>query len=80
MEVIGLDMSEAGLTGCDFRNAVMERVKLHDAIIKDARFKGTDLRGAELDGFGLTQAISIKGATISNDQASQLRQSGLFVS
>lgn len=58
----------------------MDRVIFKDASLKETRFQGTDLRGADMGGLTLADAAVLKGATITREQASQiLKQFGLDV-
>ncbi len=45
---------------------------LRNALLKNARFAGSDLRDADLGGLRLTDAVQFRGATISHAQAALL--------
>ncbi|MCY1379276.1 Pentapeptide repeats (9 copies) [compost metagenome] len=67
-----LDLSEADLSGCDFRETIFEGGSLRNAHLKLARFEGADLRDVDLGGLRLANAAPFKGATISHRQAAAL--------
>jgi uncharacterized protein YjbI with pentapeptide repeats len=45
---------------------------MRDARLLDSRFQGADLRAVDMGGITLDQAMTLKGAIISKDQASSL--------
>ena len=60
-----VDLSDADLAGCDFRDAVLIGASLRNARIAQARFDGADLREADLSGLKLVDLRVLRGATIS---------------
>jgi len=74
-----LNLSEADLSGCDFRDAQFDGGSLREAHLKNTRFEGADLRTVDLSGITLNAlAQSFKGCILSMDQAVAL-VSGLGV-
>ena len=68
-----LNMADADLGGCDFRDAVFEGGSLREANLKNAQFDGADLRSVDLSGLTITLvAQQFKGAMLSMEQAAAL--------
>ena len=70
--LIGLDLADADLGGCDFRDAVFEGGSLRGANMKGARFDNADLRETDLGGVRLADAKLFQGAWITPRQAAEL--------
>ncbi len=68
-----LQMADADVSGCDFRDAVFKGGSLRNAHLKNAQFAGADVRSVDLGGLSLNDLVqSFKGAVISHDQAATL--------
>ena len=74
-ELEEMDLTSAGLGGCDFRGAVLERCRLGNAHLSTARFSGADLRTVDLGELSFSSVSNFKGAIISKDQATELLKS-----
>ena len=71
--VARLNLADADLGGCDFRDAQFEGGSLRDANLKNAQFEGADLRTVDLSGLTITSvAQQFKGAVLSMEQAAAL--------
>jgi uncharacterized protein YjbI with pentapeptide repeats len=70
--VTGVHFEYAHLKGCDFSEAVFDESSLRNATLERCKFRGADLRGASIMGFTLATIRAMKGAIISQDQASYL--------
>ena len=68
-----IDFSQADLRQCDFRATIFEECSLRDANMTGSRFDGADLWGVDLSGLRLIDASLFRGATVSREQAGQLR-------
>ena len=68
--LVGVDFSEADLSGCDFTQAVFEDCRIENPIVSpETSFAGADLRGARLSNVRLDIARAT-GAVISRSGAS----------
>ena len=68
--LVGVDFSEADLSGCDFTQAVFEDCRIENPIVSpETSFAGADLRGARLSNVRLDIARAT-GAVISRSEAS----------
>ena len=75
-----LDLSDADLGGCDFRDAHFDGGSLIGASLKRARFDGADLRRVDLGKLTADNVASFRHATISFEQAAALASAfGLLV-
>jgi len=71
---VGVDLSEADLTGSDFSQATFEDCVLHSPLLdSDTRFDGADLRGAKVGNLRIDRA-SFKGALFTTSQAGRLME------
>lgn len=68
-KLVGVDSSEADLTGCNFTDTVFEDCGIENAVVSAKTiFAGADLRGARLSNLRL-DVTKARGAVVSPSQA-----------
>ena len=71
-KLVGVNLTDADLTGCDFTQTIFESCHLNGAIVNEETiFDGADLRGAQISNLHLEKS-RLKGAIMSTTQAHDL--------